>query len=52
MKTMCRLSVMMVAVVALLLTGVPMPAFSQMKDMPMMKEGEEKPAEKMMMKKQ
>lgn len=35
MKTMYRLSLMMVAVVALLMTSAPVPAFSQMKDMPM-----------------
>ncbi len=35
MKTMNRLVVMMVAVVALLMTSVPVPAFSQMMDMSM-----------------
>ncbi|MGB5157289.1 MAG: hypothetical protein WBN77_07605 [Desulfobacterales bacterium] len=35
MKTFFRLSLMMIAVVALLLTSVPLPAFSQMTDMSM-----------------
>ncbi|MBA3036179.1 MAG: hypothetical protein FP814_06760 [Desulfobacterium sp.] len=35
MKTIYRLSLMLVAVVALLMTGVPVPAFSQMTDMSM-----------------
>jgi len=35
MKTMYRLSLMMVAVVALLLASAPLPAFSQMEDMSM-----------------
>ena len=35
MKTKYRLSLIMVAVVALLMTSVPVPAFSRMKDMPM-----------------
>ena len=40
MKTMFRLVVMMVAFVALLMTSVPVPAFSEMKDMSMMEHRE------------
>ena len=40
MKTMFRLVVMMVALVALLMTSVPVPAFSEMKDMSMMEHRE------------
>jgi len=40
MKTMYRLGVMMLAVVALLMTSMLTPAFSQMRDMPMKGHGQ------------